>query len=369
MSAANQPALSTSDLKSQVENELNYAEFLAHVEHSRERAERGELALLPNTLWLGVSENCNLQCIGCYTEGLFRKVYLEPVDVRTFLSTSIGSFEYISLTNVGEAFLHPRLCDIIEICRELHPGSKIWVISNGTVPLKGRYRQAVSLIDRLGLSIDGATKQTFESIRRGSNFERFVENVKEIVNIRSETGRPSELGFGFTANAMNIGELAGVVRLAADLGVPKVWAQPMEMKSAEIETRLKTVHIGTLPADEVRRAIDQARQEAKRRGVLFVHARALYPPDQQLQKPEMAPESGQAQARQEITDDLAVRMCQYPWREPFQIVNEGGKYRIWACCYMVRSSAAELAKRCGLEYDRIFRRRDLQFGAVLELSP
>ena len=152
---------------------------------------------------------------------------------------------------------------------------------------------------------------------------------------------------------MNIGELAGVVRLAADLGVPKVWAQPMEMKSATIESRIKKVHIDTLPADEVRRAIDQARQEAKRLGVLFVHARALYSQDQQPQTPDKPPEFGQVRARQEITDDLAVRMCQYPWREPFQIVNEDGKYRIWACCYMLRSSAAELAKRCGLEYDRI----------------
>ncbi len=378
MSISNTAVTAADDLRQQVENEHDYAGYLAHVEQSRQRAERGELRLLPDMLWVGVSENCNLQCVGCYTEGLFKKVYLDPAEVRAFLSTSSGKFEYISLTNVGEAFLHPQLCDIIEICRELHPASKIWVITNGTIPLKGRYRQAVSLIDRLGLSIDGATKQTFEAIRRGSNFELFIDHVKEIVDIARQTGRPSELGFGFTATATNLSELAGVVRLAAELGIPEVWAQPMEMKSAELESRLGRIHLDTLPAGEVRRLIGQAREEAQRLGVLFSYAAALDPDNRPVQ--EMLRASGQARARQKIVDELATRMCQYPWHEPFQIVKENNKYRVWACCYMLRTSVAELAKRCGLEFDRILSvdeiynsaafwnlRRDLAAGKLTDI--
>ena len=287
-------------------------------------------------IWLGITENFNLKCTGCWVEGQFRRVYMDPAEARVLLSTS-GKLSIISLTTLGEALLHPKFCDILEICKELHPNAARWVISNGTIPIKGRYRQAVSLIDRLGLSIDGSTKDTCEAIRIGANFERFIENVKGIVKVRAETGSPKELCFGLTATSTNIRELAGVVRLAAELGVPRVWAQAMEIKRDEIAVKVSPIHIGTVSQDVLREAMRNAEEEAVRLGVELHHSNVL--------RGDVA--SGE---RDSEADELAVRTCQYPWTESFQLQRNGNKLQVWPCCSMPKTSAAEVARRYGLEY-------------------
>ncbi len=208
--------------------------YRQHLDAVRADSLSGRRLLAPDGLWLAITKNCNFKCIGCYREGMFRKTYVSVPDVCKMLAESSGhAYDYISLTT-GEAFLHPEFCDIIEACRAAHPGAVIDVISNGSIPPKGRFRKAVSMIDKLGLSIDGAVAETFESIRRGGSFVRFFENAREICAIRAETGFPKDLGFSFTAITRNIAELPDVVRIAADLGVPMIYAQPMEMNHPEI---------------------------------------------------------------------------------------------------------------------------------------
>jgi len=116
----------------------------------------GNLILTPKSVWLKISENCNLKCIGCYKEGQFKKIYTSIEDVKKSIKFE-GLVEEISLTT-NEPMLHPQLPEIIDICRHAHPTAKIWMITNGTIPIKGRYKAAIAKLDKVGLSIDGATK-------------------------------------------------------------------------------------------------------------------------------------------------------------------------------------------------------------------
>jgi hypothetical protein len=47
--------------------------YRAFVRQKREQARAGEFSLAPDSLWLSITENCNFRCVGCYTEGLFKK--------------------------------------------------------------------------------------------------------------------------------------------------------------------------------------------------------------------------------------------------------------------------------------------------------
>lgn len=333
----------------QVEDDLKYADFLNFVDATARRSLAGENSLMPNDLWLRVSENCNLKCIGCWTEGLFRKVYLDVEEARKMLSTK-GDFRQISLTS-GEPFLHPKLCDILEICRETHPEAKIFVISNGNIPIKGRYADAVKLIDRLGLSVDGASKETYEKIRQGGVFDRFVENTREIMRIREETGFPREVCFSFTGNAVNLSELPALMKLAHDLGVPEVWAQPMEMKNDAIYERINKIHIDTMPADERRRLVDLAREEAKKYGIQFYHAAALYPPEAPSTQASGSRPKEKDAIREEIEADIITRMCLYPYSEPFQLSKDGDAFVLKPCCYMLAEDIPKLVERFGFKYE------------------
>ncbi len=179
--------------------------YLNFVDSRRRLAANGGLRLAPDGVWLSVTENCNFRCVGCYTEGLFKKTYVSIDDVRNMLSENDARFTYISLTE-GEAFLHPELCEIIELCKAMHPEALIDLVTNASIPVRGKCRTAVSLIDSLGVSIDGAIKETYEKIRKGGNFERFLANARDIAAVRIECGRPKLLEFSFTAMTENIAD-------------------------------------------------------------------------------------------------------------------------------------------------------------------
>ncbi len=316
-----------------------------HLAQLRADSLAGRQRLAPDGLWLAITENCNFKCIGCYREGMFKKTYVSVADVCKMLADSSGhEYQYISLT-YGEAFLHPEFCDIIEACRAAHPNAVIDVISNGSIPPKGRFRKAVSMIDKMGLSIDGACAETFESIRRGGNFDRFIENTREICAIRAETGYPKDLGFSFTAITRNIAELPDVVRIAADLGVPMIYAQPMEMNDPEILARTGEFHLSHMPIEDVYRITDQARAVGKALGVRVDLAGYMTRPAADAVAIDAPAEPTPA----EIAQD--VRLCQYPYLKPFQYTRSGDRFRVLPCCYMLENTGDEMAARYGMDYE------------------
>lgn len=91
---------------------------LQHVQRLQRRSRSGRAPLSPDGLWIAITGNCNFRCVGCWFEALFTKTYVSLGEVRTMLQGSRDrSYAYISFTS-GESFLHPQLCDIIEICRK-----------------------------------------------------------------------------------------------------------------------------------------------------------------------------------------------------------------------------------------------------------
>lgn len=316
--------------------------YLAHVERLRIASLSGAKVLAPDGLWLAITQNCNFKCVGCWREGLFSKTYVSVQDVTRMLADSAGhAYQYISLTT-GEAFLHPQVCDIIEACRAAHPQAVIDVISNGSIAPRGRFAEAIGMIDHLGLSIDGARAETFESIRRGGSFDRFLQHTAEIVAIRKATGFPKQLGFSFTAMTRNIAELPDVVRIAADLGVPLVYAQPMEMAHPDIVARVGAEHISHMPIDQVYAITDEARALGQALGVQVDLAGYL-------DRHGAAEEAGDVS---DATLDRDIRQCQYPYLKPFQFVRTGDRFRALLCCYMVETAADLAAERYGMDYDQ-----------------
>lgn len=329
----------------------SYRRFIEHFETAHREAKDGKLQLVPEGLWLSITENCNFKCVGCYTEGLFKKTYLSLEELKLMLDGNDAKYNYISLTE-GEAFLHPALCEVIEYCKERHPEAKIDLVTNASVAIRGKYRRAISLVDSLGVSIDGARKETYESIRRGGNFERFLANTREIVAVQKETGNPAVIEFSFTAMTTNIGELPDVVRIAADVGIKNVYAQAMEMRDQEIIDRVGPYHIDNMSSEDIYRITDEARTVGQSLGVSFYGAESLMRPrpnDPQGQKEPSAllPD----RAADADANELAVRTCQYFWHKPFQYVREGSRFHVLPCCYMLKSDAAKVADRYGMDFD------------------
>jgi radical SAM protein with 4Fe4S-binding SPASM domain len=135
----------------------------------------------------------------------------------------------------------------------------VGTVTNGTL-LKGETNQALidSGIDLVLISFDGATPATYEAMRRGAHFDRVVENIRNLVQLRGPREKP-RLVLNFTGARNNIHELPSVLRLAKDLGVDAVRAiEAYAFDYQEIEDRLKGKKLSGIPAD-VRRIILEAK--------------------------------------------------------------------------------------------------------------
>ncbi|AVO59322.1 radical SAM protein [Pseudomonas chlororaphis] len=307
----------------------------------------GTLRLSPNSIWLNISDNCNLKCVGCYSEGKFKKNYVPLEEIKKSIQFS-GNIAEISFTT-NEALLHPQFCEIIDMCRDMHPQAKLWVITNGTIPIKGRYKAAIAKLDKVGLSIDGASKETFENIRIGARFEDFINNTKAIIAIRNETGSPKEITFSFTATSTNLHELIDVVRLGHSLGVSDIWAQAMEAKDDVTAERISNILIDTLSPERRTRLIDDARSEAARLGIGLYYSQGIYPPAPTATAPVTQPQ----QEERSSTNEWHVKMCQYPWIRPVQISKGEGGYVVRPCCYISTTKTRLLAQKYGLIFPEV----------------
>ena len=118
---------------------------------------------------------CNFSCGHCqvtHWDKLKNRLTLENY------GNWIGNFK---IQGMGEPFLNKQLPEII------HDLSKrnffIEIVSNGSV-LTDKVRETITQTDNLGftVSFDGSTKERFESIRIGSDFDKVVKHLSAIRN-------------------------------------------------------------------------------------------------------------------------------------------------------------------------------------------
>jgi radical SAM protein with 4Fe4S-binding SPASM domain len=83
-------------------------------------------------------------------------------------------------------------------------------------------KNAASLLkglDEIAISVDGATKETFEKIRFGANFEHVMKNIKLLTDMKKQTRSPTLLKISLTCNRLNYKEIPKLSALAPKLGI------------------------------------------------------------------------------------------------------------------------------------------------------
>ena len=69
-------------------------------------------------------------------------------------------------------------------------GVRISMTDNFTMMTEKAARKIIELdVDRIAISLDGATKETYEKVRVGANFDVVTRNARGLVNLRERMGR------------------------------------------------------------------------------------------------------------------------------------------------------------------------------------
>ncbi len=189
---------------------LNYLKYLES--HKRSTV----VEYLPIKLDIENLSRCNFRCVMCQVSEWPKGQRARDLDFHEFthiIDKNTGLVE-IKLQGMGEPTLaRDDLYKMIRYARDRH----IWVrtVTNGSLLHLNENSKKIleSGVNEIQISIDGADKQTFESIRVGSKFDRVVENVTNL-NLLAKTMGRDVTKMWTVVQDKNIQQLESLVHLA-----------------------------------------------------------------------------------------------------------------------------------------------------------
>lgn len=172
---------------------------------------------MPYYLEIEISTVCDLKCIECeHTH------WKEPPKLMGFeqfkrIIDDIPSLLWLGFSSIGSNRLNK------ELPRMLAYSKKKGMYTEFFDPFHAMSPELISRIldakvDKIYISIDGATKETYEKVRVGAKFENVIKNVKEIRGqMKQRRQKLPLIAFHYIINKVNIHEMEKFLYLIRDI--------------------------------------------------------------------------------------------------------------------------------------------------------
>jgi len=170
-------------------------------------------------LYVEPTNRCNLDCRTCMRHGWEEPLGFMDPDLLAGLLAEVGAWRRrpgIFFGGFGEPLAHPRIADMIALAKGT--GASVELISNGILLDGGMAgRLAAAGLDRLWVSVDGASPASYADVRLGDHLPGILANLERLM---ARSDRP-ELGICFVAMRRNVADLPAVLELAQRLGAAR----------------------------------------------------------------------------------------------------------------------------------------------------
>lgn len=134
-----------------------------------------------------VTNKCNAHCLMCPREkmtrsqgildmGLYKKTLDDAVDMGA---------NVVSLENYGETFMDPYFFERAAYAKS--KGIPVYTITNGSLFSCELADKALLYLDKIRFSVYGTTKEVYERIHKGLNFDTVVSNIEYLLKRKTET--------------------------------------------------------------------------------------------------------------------------------------------------------------------------------------
>lgn len=187
---------------------------------------------LPISIAIEPTTSCNLRCPECPSglRSFTRPTGMLRADLfRKVIGELANTLSYLTFYFQGEPYLHPQFLELVS-----HAASRNIYTTTST---NAHYlddnmakRTIQSGLDRLIISIDGTTQETYEAYRIGGKLEKVIEGTKNIIRWKKELKSATPfVVFQFLVVKPNQHQISEVYHLANQLGVDHV-----ALKTAQI---------------------------------------------------------------------------------------------------------------------------------------
>jgi MoaA/NifB/PqqE/SkfB family radical SAM enzyme len=196
-----------------------------------------------NKLYVEITNLCNLKCQMCIQRAW--DVPTGQMSLATFsrLMAQIGEFPtppIIHLGGYGEPMFHP---DFLEIVRQAKAtGARVEITTNATLLTADKAETLLDLgLDRLVVSIDGVTPESYAHIRVNGSLQKTLNNLRHLYRRKLQrAGRHSNprVEIAFVAMKSNVGDLQELPRLATRIGAWQVRVSNVIPHTPEMEQEI-----------------------------------------------------------------------------------------------------------------------------------
>jgi MoaA/NifB/PqqE/SkfB family radical SAM enzyme len=177
-------------------------------------------------VYVEITNKCNLNCSTCMrnvwgvnygnmTMNTFERVLASLKDLSPKPEIFFGGY--------GEPLSHPSCLEMIRMAKEA--GHSVSLISNGILLTEKTTQKLIDLrLDKLWVSLDGASPECYMDVRLGDSLPLIIENLNRLrmqkyhaFGFSVWAGTP-KLGIAFVAMRRNIHDLNEVIKLGVRLG-------------------------------------------------------------------------------------------------------------------------------------------------------
>ena len=180
----------------------------------------------PIELFIESANTCNLRCIMCHCSYGNDPIESPPISLELIekIKDFCPGLLQAHLHGFGEPLVNRNLTEILHTIRR-SGGPVVFDFFTNAMLMSRKVSESLvdAGVNRITLSIDGATKATYEAVHRGANWERLLKNLSDINDVKRETGSLyPKLGINLIAMNMNFHEFPGLVKFAADHDIGRI---------------------------------------------------------------------------------------------------------------------------------------------------
>jgi radical SAM protein with 4Fe4S-binding SPASM domain len=180
---------------------------------------------LPISLAIEPTTSCNLRCPEC-PSGLRQFTrpigMLEPTFLKKTIDDVYKELLYLTFYFQGEPYLNPHFLDMVTYASTKKIYTSTSTNAHYLTP-EMALKTVQSKLDKLIISIDGTTQDTYEQYRIGGTLSKVIDGTKNIVSAKKKLqSKTPHLVFQFLVVKPNEHQLNDVKQLAKELGVDEV---------------------------------------------------------------------------------------------------------------------------------------------------
>jgi len=186
---------------------------------------------MPISISIEPTTSCNLRCPECPSglRAFTRPTGMMKKELFESIVNQLPELSYLIFYFQGEPFLHPSLLDMVRYASK----KKIYTATSTNAHFlndEAARKTVESGLDRLIISIDGTTQETYQSYRVGGKIDKVIEGTKNILRWKKELkSKTPHVIFQFLVVKHNEHQIEEVKKLAYELGVDEV-----KFKTAQI---------------------------------------------------------------------------------------------------------------------------------------